>query len=60
MDTCSELYDEECIIYDTTASSEEERTLMMCNALSVDVDFRGVSLDDVDGQHHDEDDAIHQ
>lgn len=58
VDTCSECYDEESITYDTTASSEEERTLMMCNALFADADSRGVSLDNVDCQH--EDDAIHQ
>ena len=61
LDTCTELFNEECIDFDKTASSEEERAYLMCNVLSANADTtRGLPLDDVVDCQHDDDDAIHQ
>ena len=61
LDTCSELFREECIDFDKTASSEEERAYLMCNVLSANADTtRGLPLDDVVDCQNDDNDAIHQ
>ena len=55
LETCIERLDEECIAYDKAASSEEERTSLLSNILSMNADTGG--LDDIHGEE-DEDDAI--
>jgi hypothetical protein len=55
------LFREECIDFDKTASSEEERADLMRNVLSANAGTtRGLPLDDVVDCQHDDDDAIHQ
>jgi len=58
VEACSEQFDEECIAYGKAASSEEERTSLLYNVLSVNTDTNGLGLHDI----HDEedDDAIHR
>jgi len=58
IDTCCDQLDNECIVYDTVASAEEDRTTMLCNVLSMHAYTKGLGILDV----HDEEevDAIHR
>jgi hypothetical protein len=58
LDICSEIFDEECIAFDKTASAEEERAFLMCNIFSANSDTRGLPLDDIDCQNNDDDTTI--
>ena len=46
IDTCSDQFDEDCIAYDKAAASEEERTALLYNVLSVNADTDGLEDDD--------------
>lgn len=58
IETCCDQLDDECIVYDTVASAEEDRTSMVCNVLSMHAYTTGLGILDV----HDEteEDAIHR
>ena len=58
IETCCDQLDNECIVYDTVASAEEDRTTMLCNVLSMHAYTNGLGILDV----HDEEevDAIHR
>lgn len=60
VDVCSDQLDGECIAYDSTASSEEERALLMNNVFSANnAELRGLLPSD-DNNGEGEDAAIHQ
>ena len=46
IDACSDQFDEDCIAYDKAAVSEEERTALLYNVLSVNADKNGLEDDD--------------
>lgn len=57
IETCSERLEEECLVYDKVASSEEERALLLSNVLtSVN---NNSDMDDIHGEEE-EDAAIHR
>lgn len=58
LETCCDQLDNECIVYDTVASAEEDRTSMLCNILSMHAYNNGLGVIDVNDE--DEEDAIHR
>jgi hypothetical protein len=58
LETCCDQLDNECIVYDTVASAEEDRTSMLCNVLSMHAYNSGLGVIDVHDE--DEEDAIHR